>query len=96
MIPIFRSLISLPAGVERMSWWRFGIFTLLGSAIWNTIFVYGGYLLGNNWHILEEAAGWFQYIVIAVVLILIALYVVYKLRKQARQRRASEGGDAAR
>ncbi len=96
MIPIFRSLISLPAGVERMSWWRFGIFTLLGSGIWNTIFVYGGYLLGSNWHVLEEAAGWFQYAVIAIVLILIALYVFYKLRKQARQRRASADGDEAR
>ncbi|SJM52998.1 DedA protein [Gulosibacter sp. 10] len=86
MIPIFRSLISLPAGVERMSWWRFGLFTLAGSAIWNTVFVYGGFLLGANWQVLEEAAGWFQYVVIAAVLAVVVGYVVLKLVQRRRSR----------
>jgi membrane protein DedA with SNARE-associated domain len=90
MIPIVRSLISLPAGVERMSWWRFGLFTLAGSLIWNTIFVYGGYLLGDNWHILEDAAGWLQYAVIALVLLAVLVFVIYKVRKIRRQRGAAD------
>src|ERR1044072_8473044 len=49
MIPIFRSLISIPAGVERMPLPVFTALTTLGSAIWNTIFVLAGYLLGANW-----------------------------------------------
>ncbi|MFF8956186.1 DedA family protein [Streptomyces sp. NPDC014894] len=49
MIPIFRSLISVPAGVERMPIPIFLGLTTLGSAIWNTIFVMAGYLLGENW-----------------------------------------------
>ncbi|MCX5597080.1 DedA family protein [Streptomyces phaeochromogenes] len=49
MIPIFRSLISVPAGVERMRLSVFLGLTTLGSAIWNTIFVLAGYLLGENW-----------------------------------------------
>ena len=87
MIPIFRSLISLPAGVERMNMLKFGLLTFAGSAIWNTIFVYGGFLLGENWHVLEDAAGWVQYAVIAVVSALIVWYLIYKFRKWQRQRR---------
>lgn len=43
MIPLFRSLISIPAGVERMPLARFTLLTALGSAVWNTIFVVAGY-----------------------------------------------------
>ncbi|WP_225735741.1 DedA family protein [Gulosibacter chungangensis] len=88
MVPIFRSLISIPAGVERMSWWKFGLLTLCGSAIWNTIFVYGGFALGSNWEVLEQAAGWFQYIVIAVVASVILWYIVHKIRKARREHQA--------
>ncbi|MDI3389696.1 DedA family protein [Streptomyces sp. B-S-A8] len=49
MIPVFRSLISVPAGVERMPLPTFLGLTALGSAIWNTLFVLAGYALGENW-----------------------------------------------
>jgi membrane protein YqaA with SNARE-associated domain len=39
MLPIFRSLISVPAGVVRMPLWKSGLFTLAGSLVWNTVFV---------------------------------------------------------
>ncbi|MFD7321078.1 DedA family protein [Streptomyces sp. NPDC059875] len=55
MVPIFRSLISVPAGVERMPLPAFLVFTTLGSAIWNTAFVLAGYALGDNW---EEVTGY--------------------------------------
>ncbi|MBD4567480.1 DedA family protein, partial [Xanthomonas citri pv. citri] len=48
MVPIFRSLISIPAGIERMNLAKFTLFTALGSLIWNAIFVYGGYALGER------------------------------------------------
>src|SRR5690606_38896969 len=54
MIPIFRNLISIPAGIERMPLARFTLLTATGSAIWNSIFVFAGYLLGANWHIVED------------------------------------------
>lgn len=88
MLPIFRSLISIPAGIARMSWWRFGVFTLLGSAIWNTIFVYGGYLLGSNWQVLESVAGWLQYAVLAALAIAVIWFVIYKVRKTHREKPA--------
>lgn len=48
MLPIFRSLISIPAGVTRMPLLRFGLLTLAGSLIWNGVFVLSGYFLGSS------------------------------------------------
>jgi membrane protein DedA with SNARE-associated domain len=53
MIPIFRSLVSVPAGVERMPVPTFLALTALGSLAWNLLFVLAGYGLGENWHIVE-------------------------------------------
>lgn len=80
MIPIFRSLISIPAGIERMPLLKFAALTLLGSAIWNTIFVVAGYQLGENWDVVEGYAGIFQKVVIVVVALLVVWWVVRRLR----------------
>jgi membrane protein DedA with SNARE-associated domain len=82
MIPIFRSLISVPAGVARMPLGRFLIYTTLGSLIWNSIFVFSGYALGENWERVEGYAGSFQKVVIAAVLVAAAVFVVVRLRRR--------------
>ena len=87
MIPIFRSLISIPAGVTRMSMWRFIPLTAAGSLIWNTIFVLAGYYLGENWDVVDEYAGIFQNLVIAAVVIAIVVFIwrrVYVLRERRK------------
>ncbi|MGY6656448.1 DedA family protein [Amycolatopsis sp. TRM77291] len=84
MVPIFRSLISLPAGIERMPFWRFLALTTLGSLIWNTVFVLAGYGLGESWHLVEKYAGFFQYFVIAAVAVALTLFVVNRLREKNR------------
>ncbi len=84
MVPIFRSLISLPAGIERMPFWRFLALTTLGSLIWNTVFVLAGYALGESWHLVEEYAGFFQYFVIAAVAVAVILFVVSRVREKNR------------
>lgn len=86
MIPIFRSLISIPAGIERMPLVRFTLLTLAGSAIWNTIFVLAGFFLGANWHIVEDYAGVFQKIVIAAVAVAFVVWVVIRFRQLRRDR----------
>lgn len=47
LLPGIRQLISLPAGISRMSLIRFSIFTALGAGIWSTILVWVGYFLGS-------------------------------------------------
>lgn len=82
MIPLFRSFISLPAGVERMNFAKFLLLTTLGSLIWNTVFVVAGYLLGANWYLVDEYAGVFQKIVIVAVVVAIGWFVITRLRNR--------------
>ncbi|WP_432249626.1 DedA family protein [Streptomyces sanyensis] len=90
MIPVFRSLISVPAGVERMRLPMFLTLTTLGSAIWNTVFVLAGYLLGENW---EDVAGYVsaysKLVLGAAALAVVAFLLVRLLRPGAGTRRAS-------
>ncbi|OOL32088.1 membrane protein [Rhodococcus rhodochrous] len=89
MVPLFRSLISIPAGVTRMPAWRFVLFTTAGSLVWNTIFVLAGYGLGANWARVEPYAAVFQNIVIAAVV----LFLGYAIVKRVRKRRAQSGAN---
>ncbi|WP_069114858.1 VTT domain-containing protein [Jiangella alba] len=87
MIPIFRSFISIPAGVERMSLPIFLAFTALGSAIWNTVFILLGYQLGQNWDSVEQYIGILQYAVIAAVVVAVAAFVILRVRSNRRDDR---------
>lgn len=82
MIPVVRSGISVPAGVSRMPLAQFTVYTILGSLIWNSIFVLAGYFLGENWHYVENYASVFQYIVIGALILLIGFFVVKKIRSR--------------
>lgn len=95
-IPIFRSLISIPAGVVRMPLWRFGLLTALGSLIWNTAFILCGWFLGTGWHVIEQYMDVAQNVVIAVVLIALAVFVIVRVRQLRGARRdPGAGPDAA-
>jgi len=86
MIPIFRSLISIPAGVTRMPVWRFALLTLAGSLIWNSVFVFAGFFLGESWHVVEAYADILQYVVIAAVVAATGWFIFLRVR-QLRGRR---------
>ncbi|MEU4480186.1 DedA family protein [Micromonospora sp. NPDC023966] len=90
MIPIFRSLISIPAGVERMPFATFLLYTTLGSLIWNTAFVMAGYALGENWRSVEPYVGTFQNAVIAVCALAVGFFVVSRLAGRRRSRSARD------
>ena len=86
MVPLFRSFISLPAGVERMNPLVFTALTAAGSLIWNSIFVISGFYLGENWHVVEEYAGIFQKIVLAAVVVLVGIFLYARIRSIRRAR----------
>lgn len=86
MLPIFRSLISIPAGVTRMNVWRFGLLTTAGSLIWNSVFVLAGYLLGESWHIVEQYASLLQWIVLITVGLGTAWFITIRVRDIRRAR----------
>ncbi|MER7504315.1 DedA family protein [Nonomuraea pusilla] len=88
MIPIFRSLISVPAGVERMPLPQFTLLTTAGSLIWNTVFVLAGYFLGENWHLVEAYVGIGTNVVIALVVLAVVVFVGVRLGERRKGRHA--------
>ncbi|MGW8981404.1 DedA family protein [Streptomyces parvus] len=91
MVPIFRSLISVPAGVERMALPTFVLLTTLGSLIWNSVLVLAGYWLGDQWEVVETYVGLLSKAVVVLVAVALAAYVAVRLRgrNQAQHRRTS-------
>lgn len=86
MMPVVRSLVSVPAGVNRMPLVRFVTLTTLGSGVWNALFVGGGYALGSRWQQVERYSTWFDYGILAVFAVMIALWVVKKVRRRGARR----------
>jgi membrane protein DedA with SNARE-associated domain len=82
LIPGVRSLISVPAGADRMPVLRFTMLTLVGSALWNTLLVGAGYALGTQWRVVDRYAGVLDWIVIAVVVGMICLGIGRRLRQR--------------
>ncbi len=92
MIPLFRSLVSIPAGVERMPLPLFLGLTTLGSAIWNTAFVIAGYALGDNWtQVTSVVSAYSKAVLAAAALALVAFVVVRLFRSGGGSRRAGRG-----
>ncbi|GGP34411.1 DedA family protein [Streptomyces calvus] len=91
MVPIFRSLISVPAGLERMPLPTFLTLTAVGSLAWNAVLVLSGYWLGEQWDTVGEYVGVVSKAVLVLVVAALALYVVVRLRSRgaARHRRTS-------
>lgn len=87
LIPGIRSLISLPAGFDRMNFGKFLIYTTAGSAIWAALLAYAGYVLGQNYDKVEKYLGPASYIVFG------AVFVMYAIRF-LRQHRRGTGGNA--
>lgn len=88
VVPIVRSLISIPAGLRKMPMLSFLIYTLVGSLTWNTILIVAGYILGANYDHVEEYVGILQYVVIAVVLVIGIWWVWARMIKPAREKQA--------
>jgi membrane protein DedA with SNARE-associated domain len=85
MVPVLRSLISIPAGIERMPVATFTALTALGSLIWNSVFVLAGYWLGDNWRLVEEYGGLVSKAVVIVAVLAVGWFVVTRLtRSRAR------------
>jgi len=95
MIPLFRSLISIPAGITRMPLWKFGLLTATGSLIWNSIFVLAGFFLGESWPVVQRYADILQYVVIAVTGLGISWFVYVRTRSLLASRRAAAADDEA-
>ncbi|MER7513408.1 DedA family protein [Streptomyces lavendulae] len=87
MVPIFRSLISVPAGVERMPMPVFLMLTAWGSLIWNSVLVLAGYWLGDQWDVVETYVGVLSKAVLVMAVAAVGAYLAVRLRGRGRAAR---------
>jgi membrane protein DedA with SNARE-associated domain len=80
VVPIVRSLVSIPAGYSRMPVGKFLLLTGVGSAFWNGALIALGWALGENWHSIERYTDWLQYLVLAVAALLVVRFIWQRLR----------------
>lgn len=84
VIPVVRSLISVPAGLRRMQMPLFLGLTALGSAAYNGLLVGAGYLLGNRWTDVGRYSDLVNWVVIAAIVGSLAWFVVARVRRNRR------------
>ena len=82
MLPIVRTFISLPAGMAKMNFKKFVLFTTAGSVPWNFALAYIGFWLGPNW---EEILAWFGTFDIVIVIAIIAFLIVHHYRSNGKE-----------
>lgn len=81
VLPVIRTFISLPAGIAKMNFWKFTIFTFVGSLIWSAFLAYIGFILGRNWNSLHPYYQKFEYIIVGGVVLVGIYYLLHKLKK---------------
>jgi membrane protein DedA with SNARE-associated domain len=83
MVPLVRTFISLPAGVARMPFWRFTLFTFLGCIPWVFMLAFVGKQAGDHWTKWKDSLHYVDYAVLALVVVGIAYLVVRSRRRRA-------------
>lgn len=86
-IPVVRHLISIPAGLGKMPIVKFTITTLIGATIWNSILLFSGIKLKENWQLVMKYS---HYIDIAFVVAIVIVFGWF-VRSKLKSRRASSG-----
>lgn len=85
-VPLVRSFISIPAGIERMPLWKFTLYTLIGSGIWNAIWIGLGFAFGPAIKpVLEEWSGLISNIAVGAIALLMLVFIAVRIRRRLRE-----------
>ncbi len=80
VLPFIRTFISLPAGMARMNVAKFTVLTTIGVSLWVTLLTVVGYALGGSWNKMIKAFGLAGYVVAAMVVVAIVVFMVRRYR----------------
>ncbi|NLW62922.1 MAG: DedA family protein [Syntrophomonadaceae bacterium] len=81
LMPVVRTFISLPAGIARMDFPSFLIYTIAGSLPWTVIFVYAGVKMGDNWDHIRTIFEKFDGVIILALVAIVIFWVVNRVRE---------------
>ncbi|MBX0328053.1 DedA family protein [Oscillochloris sp. ZM17-4] len=79
VVPLVRSLISLPAGMNRMPIGRFLLFTAVGSAAWTALLTTAGMILGANWQLVLGVVDRYQKLVVLAIALAAIIFVARRV-----------------
>ncbi len=88
VIPLARSIVSIPAGTMHMPVLRFTVLTTIGTTVWNIILIWAGRLLGENWDSVSRWVGSYSNVVYVVIGVFAVAYIVTKLIQRRNQSKA--------
>lgn len=83
LVPVFRTFISIPAGIAKMNRSHFLALTFVGALIWDSVLIYLGYLLGTHWDQILNVFNKFTDVAIAALILLVIGWFYTKLRKRS-------------
>jgi membrane protein DedA with SNARE-associated domain len=83
-VPVVRTLVSLPAGLTRMPTVKFLLLTALGSGIWNAVFIWLGWVLGENWREVEHYTAPVSFAIVGLVVVTLIVLAVRRRRSSSR------------
>jgi len=81
LVPLVRSLISIPAGMSNMKFWQFLLFTTIGTVLWNTVLVYIGEAVGDNREKILEQLDIYSNVVYALIAVAVVVAIWYYFKK---------------
>ena len=85
-IPIVRSLISIPAGMNKMNIVKFAIYSLLGTLIWNVVLLFAGSIVGENWRdiatVVDNYSSVVLLLLVTILIILVSCFYIQKRKKE--------------
>src|SRR5437762_2403953 len=95
LLPVVRTYISLPAGIAKMPFAKFCIYTVLGSFSWFLLLAYVGTIIGGNLATLSPIFHTFDVVILIVLVVLIALYIRRHIRNDRKARAKLAAAEAS-
>lgn len=96
LLPVVRTFISFPAGVSRMNFGKFLLFSTLGAFPWVLALTYAGKVMGDHWVVVREVLKNFDYPIAAVILAAVAYYVYRHLQGGKKAKETAERREESR
>jgi Uncharacterized membrane-associated protein len=82
LIPVIRHLISIPAGLAKMNYLSFLLYTFLGAGLWNIILAGLGYLAGENRDMINKYSHELSFVFLGIAIIIVVWFIFKNVKKK--------------
>lgn len=87
VLPVVRTFISLPAGIARMPFGRFCLYTFVGALLWCIPLTWVGYAMGPRWEHFRDKARFLDYPIAFVLMLAVGWFIRHQALQVRRERR---------